>query len=183
MATVYRGAHPYRIESVWGAANLYHCRTYAGHVYLIKSRKGWDLPKPGDDVRTSPGGGDFTFDHQSPKRRAAKPVEPFLPPAPVDAPAHTVAIWKDGRVTNKGALPLWSGKGEPPAIGSTITCADKAGTQVTVTGYAIDDGWLMVIGYRTAEPAKTGNLAGIEIRYSATVETVNATLNTSKKGA
>lgn len=166
MAIIYRGAHPYRIESVWGAGKLYCCRTYAGHVYQIRARKGWDLPKPGDDVRTSPGGGDFWFDHQSPKRRAAKPVEPFMSPAaPDEIPAHTAPIWKDGRVMNKGAEGLWSGKGPVPAIGTVVTCNDKVGTQVTVTGYTVEDGWLMVRGFRTAEPAKVGNLAGMEIRW------------------
>ena len=73
--------------------------------------------------------------------------------------------WVDGRVTNKGGLPLWSGKGEPPAIGSEVTCNDPHGTRVTVTGYRIAGGWLMVRGYRTAEPDKAGNLAGAEILY------------------
>lgn len=70
-----------------------------------------------------------------------------------------------GRVMNKGTTPLWSGKGEPPAIGSTVTCSDRVGTQVTITSYTIEDGWLLAEGYRTASPIRTGTLAGMEIRY------------------
>lgn len=62
-------------------------------------------------------------------------------------------------------LPRWSGKGEPPAIGQEVTCNDKPLTRVTVTGYAIEGGWLMVEGFRTADPSKRGTLAGAEILW------------------
>jgi hypothetical protein len=78
-------------------------------------------------------------------------------------PAYTAAIWEDGRVINKGRLPLWSGKNRPPFVGDVVTCADKKGTRVKVTGYAVEDGWLMVEGYRVEEPGVSGNLAGAEI--------------------
>ncbi len=55
-------------------------------------------------------------------------------PFPDNGPAHTVAEWKDGRVINRGALPLWSGKRAPPKVGEVVVCADRKGTRVTVTG-------------------------------------------------
>lgn len=156
MTIIYRGEHPHRIESVWGNERYHRCRTNAGHVYRIENMTGMRLPKPGDTVGPEAvTNALYVFEHQSDKRRMAKPI----------APAHIAAIWKDGRVTNKGGLPLWSGKGPVPAIGATVTCNDKAGTQVTVTGYTVEEGWLMVTGFRTAEPAKVGNLAGTEIRW------------------
>lgn len=69
-----------------------------------------------------------------------------------------------GNVTNKGSLPLWSGKGEPPAIGAVVTCDDRKGTRVKVTGYEIEAGWLMVVGTRLIDGAR-GNLAGAEILW------------------
>lgn len=80
-------------------------------------------------------------------------------------PAYTVAEWNGHEVTNKGELPLWSGKGTPPAIGSVVETSGRIRHQVKITGYAVEDGWLMALGYRVAEPAKSGNLAGAEIYY------------------
>lgn len=103
MTTIYRGAHPHRIESVWGTKGEYHCRTNAGHVYRIENVAGCTIPGPGDDVRTTIGGPRFIFGHQSDHRRAAKPVEPFVhvkaepvkaSPIEVDAPHfRTDAEW------------------------------------------------------------------------------------------
>lgn len=83
----------------------------------------------------------------------------------VDIPAYAAPIWIDGKITNKGDVPLWSGMGPPPAIGSEVTCNDRHATRITVTGYDVEGGWLMVSGYRTADPQKVGNLAGMEIRW------------------
>lgn len=61
----------------------------------------------------------------------------------------------------------WSGKGPVPEIGSVVTCNDRKGTRCVVTGYAVEEGWLMVLGYREAEPHVRGNLAGAEIKWEA----------------
>lgn len=79
-------------------------------------------------------------------------------------PAYETAKWEDGRVVNKGELPLWSGKGEPPAVGEEVTVNDKRGTRVVVTGYEVEAGWLMVTGTRIGDGMR-GNLAGAEILY------------------
>lgn len=97
--------------------------------------------------------------------QAAEPALASAADVAADIPAYTAPVWVDGKVTNYGETPLWSGKGAPPAIGAVVTCDDKARTQVMITGYAIEGGWLMAQGYRVAEPAKRGNLAGIEIHY------------------
>jgi hypothetical protein len=82
-------------------------------------------------------------------------------------PAYVRAIRDSaGRVTNQGELPLWSGKGEPPPIGAVITCNDRPKTQVVVTAYSVEGGWLMIHGYRQADPSRSGNLAGAEILWS-----------------
>ncbi len=66
-------------------------------------------------------------------------------------------------VNRDGGAPLWSGKGMVPAIGQTVTCDDKPGTQCLVTGYSVESGWLMIEG-RNVATGKPGNLAGAEIR-------------------
>jgi hypothetical protein len=82
-----------------------------------------------------------------------------------DCPAWTRAIWEAGAVTNRDAAPLWSGRGEPPAVGAVIHCNDRPKTRVTVTGYEIEGLWLMVTGYRTDSPTRAGNLSGWEILW------------------
>jgi len=62
-------------------------------------------------------------------------------------------------------LPLWSGKGEPPAIGSTVPLGGPNDMTVKVEGYAIQAGWLMIIGVRS--DGKRGDLAGMEIHWPA----------------
>jgi len=62
-------------------------------------------------------------------------------------------------------LPLWSGKGAPPAIGSTIALAGPKDMTATVEGYEVKAGWLMIIGVRC--DGKRGDLAGIEMRWPA----------------
>lgn len=84
----------------------------------------------------------------------------------IEIPAHNAPIWVDGRVTNSGDIPLWSGRGPVPTVGSEVICNDKQGTVVCVTGYIVEHGWLMVEGYRVNDPTATiGNLAGAEIRH------------------
>lgn len=76
------------------------------------------------------------------------------------------AEWKDGRCSNLGGpLPVWGGKGPPPAVGAVITCNDRPRTRCTVTGHAVVEGFLMVEGYRTDDPKWRGNLAGVEILW------------------
>lgn len=87
-------------------------------------------------------------------------------------PAYQRAVWEDGKVTNKGDLPLWSGRGEPPAIGSEVRTFDRFRHRVTITGYQVEGGWLMATGYRTDEPAVKGNLAGAEIYWGEPEQTV-----------
>lgn len=79
-------------------------------------------------------------------------------------PTYERAVWANGHVINKGALPLWSGKGEPPAIGSEVTCDDRHGTRCKITGYKVEHGWLMATGVRLSDGFE-GDLAGAEIRY------------------
>jgi hypothetical protein len=87
-------------------------------------------------------------------------------------PAWTRPVYAEGgfaRPTNIGGeLPLWSGKGEPPAIGSVVsTRAGNKLLDVTITGYEVIDGYLMALGYRTHDPKVKGNLAGAEINWPA----------------
>jgi hypothetical protein len=83
-----------------------------------------------------------------------------------DCPAWTRATWEAGCVTNRDAGTLWSGRGDPPAVGAVIRCNDQPKTRVTVTGYEVKGGWLMVLGYRTDSPCRAGNLGGAEILWS-----------------
>lgn len=73
--------------------------------------------------------------------------------------------WGNGRelVNADSPLPLWSGKGEPPAVGATVRLAGIGGKSAVITGYEIDGPWLMALGYRADEPERRGNLAGTEI--------------------
>ncbi len=80
-------------------------------------------------------------------------------------PAYSIPVWENGRVVNKSETPFWSGMGAPPAIGSEVVCNDRVKTRVMVTGYEIEHGWLMLQGYRVADPSHRGNLAGAEILY------------------
>lgn len=76
-------------------------------------------------------------------------------------PAHTTAKWDGNKVTNKGSLPLWSGKGPAPAIGATVPVG--RGLTVLVEEYFVQEGWLMIKGVRS--DGKRGDLAGAEIRW------------------
>ena len=78
-------------------------------------------------------------------------------------PEYAAPIWKDGRVLNKGMLPLWSGKAPPPAVGEEVLCYFKDDPAFVVTGYEIEHGWLMVVGYRKSDPTTRRNLGGVEI--------------------
>lgn len=80
-------------------------------------------------------------------------------------PAWERVVWEGNNVANRGGLPLWSGKGEPPAIGSIVITNDRIGHRIMVTGYEVVEGWLMALGYRIDEPTKHGNLAGMEIKW------------------
>ena len=79
----------------------------------------------------------------------------------MDIPTYARPIWKDGKVLNKGALPLWSGKGEVPAVGETVEIQGRQKMTATVTGYSIEGGWLMLLAIRS--DGRRGNLAGTEI--------------------
>lgn len=74
-------------------------------------------------------------------------------------PAFERAQWDGNKLLNRGALPLWSGKGEPPAIGSSVPVGK--GLTVRVYRYEEVEGWLMIIGERS--DGRWGNLAGTEI--------------------
>lgn len=76
-------------------------------------------------------------------------------------PAHAVAVWQDGKLTNKGELPLWSGKGAVPAIGDVVPVGK--GLTVQVKDYKVDAGWLMLVGVRS--DGQHGDLAGAEIAW------------------
>lgn len=72
---------------------------------------------------------------------------------------YAVAIWDGNTLINADQAPLWSGRGEAPAIGSTVltswnTCA------VCVTGYFVAHNWLMLEG--TTDDGTIFNLAGME---------------------
>lgn len=64
-----------------------------------------------------------------------------------------------------GNMPVWSGRGLPPAVGSIVRCNDKPRTRVKITGYEVQHGWLMALGERVDEPGRKGDLAGTEILY------------------
>lgn len=81
-------------------------------------------------------------------------------------PAYELPVWVDGRVTNKGDVPLWSGKAPPPEIGTTVIASGRIRHEIMVTGYKVDGGWLMIEGYRINDPGFRGDLAGAEIVYS-----------------
>lgn len=69
-----------------------------------------------------------------------------------------------GKTLNHGgAYPVWSGRGAVPTVGSEVRTQGIVSHVCCVTGYEVCDGWLMLRGYRVADPRKTGNLAGAEI--------------------
>lgn len=91
-------------------------------------------------------------------------VEDEWHPEEPQVPDYDAPIWVDGRVTNGGGLaPLWSGKIAPPPVGAVVILTGSKRIRCTITGYAVEGDWLMAEGYRTDEPTKRGNLAGIEI--------------------
>ncbi len=73
------------------------------------------------------------------------------------------AQWDGKKLLNGGGPPLWSGKGNPPPIGSTVDVGK--GLTVKVERYSVDAGWLMILGVRS--DGKRGNLAGAEIVWPA----------------
>jgi hypothetical protein len=76
--------------------------------------------------------------------------------------------WDGYTVTNKEpAVALWSGKGEPPEVGSTVRTSGRIKHDVRVTGYKCENGWLMLTGYRL-DGSKDGDLAGAEVDWDAT---------------
>lgn len=82
-----------------------------------------------------------------------------------DLPAWRLAEWDGNKLLNASPdYALWSGRFDPPAIGAVVVTAGVRAHRATVTGYKVDEGWLMLVGYRTDEPAHVGDLAGIEIR-------------------
>ena len=82
-------------------------------------------------------------------------------------PAATIAA--DLADALRDAIPegKWSGKGPIPKIGDVVTCNDRKQTRCVITGYEVDGGWLMLLGYREADPSVKGNLAGAEIKWGA----------------
>lgn len=78
-------------------------------------------------------------------------------------PAWERPVWTDGRVEPGSGLPLWSGKGDPPAIGSIVALAGPGNMTVRVEEYKVDGRWLMILGERS--DGKRGDLAGAEIRW------------------
>lgn len=82
-----------------------------------------------------------------------------------DAPIYTTAKWENGEVVNDDIMPLWSGSGPLPAVGSEVICNDRKGTICVVLGYCLEDKWLMVVGHRKSEPDSIGTLAGAEILW------------------
>lgn len=79
-------------------------------------------------------------------------------------PAYVRPIWENGKVTNMGDLPLWSGKGAPPEVGAVVRIAGRQSMHCRITGYEVEGGWLMATGERV-EDGKRGNLAGAEIYW------------------
>lgn len=82
------------------------------------------------------------------------------------APAYTLAKWEDGKVVNDDMLPLWSGKGALPPVGSEVVCADRKGTVCIVLGYLLEDKWLMLVAHPAGKPDEVGTLAGAEIKWN-----------------
>lgn len=60
-------------------------------------------------------------------------------------------------------IPLWSGRGDAPVIGSTVR--DRNGVAIKITGYRVAGGWLMALGHRTANPDISGDISGLEIDW------------------
>jgi hypothetical protein len=88
-------------------------------------------------------------------------------------PAYEMARWeKRGEryelVNRGGELPLWSGKGEPPAVGTEVETSGIVQHRCTITGYDIEQGdgvkWLMALAHRHHDNRR-GNLTGAEIHY------------------
>lgn len=79
------------------------------------------------------------------------------------APNYARPIWREGLLTNKHEAPLWSGKGELPAVGAYVDISGPKNEVATVLGYFIDDGWLMLWCERHSD-GRRGDLAGTEIR-------------------
>jgi hypothetical protein len=96
-----------------------------------------------------------------------------------EVPAHARAVWEKNAETGHfelmngdSPLPLWSGKGEPPAIGAEVETSGNVRHKVTITGYTtapLGNGrtgsWLMALAHRHHDN-KRGDLAGAEIEYS-----------------
>lgn len=81
-----------------------------------------------------------------------------------ELPAWQLAEWDGNRLLNPSIdHALWSGRFDPPAIGAIVITSGKIQHRATITGYKVDSGWLMLVGYRTDDPAHQGDLAGIEI--------------------
>jgi hypothetical protein len=76
-------------------------------------------------------------------------------------PHHTAPIWNDGKLMNRGNVPLWSGKGPVPEIGDIVPVGK--GLTVLVEDYKVDHGWLMLVGVRS--DGVRGDLAGTEIAW------------------
>lgn len=64
---------------------------------------------------------------------------------------------------NRAAGPLWSGKGDVPAVGAYVDIAGPKNQVATVLGYVVDDYWLMLWCERHGDGFR-GDLAGTEIR-------------------
>jgi len=80
----------------------------------------------------------------------------------VEGVDYVRAIWAGDTVTNKGELPLWSGKGELPAIGADVPV--NRFLSARVEGYSVEGGWLMLDAQRS--DGKRGTLAGAEIAWN-----------------
>jgi hypothetical protein len=77
-------------------------------------------------------------------------------------PTTAAPIWQDGKLLNRGAVPLWSGKGPVPEVGAVVPVGK--GLTVLVEDYKVDAGWLMLVGVRS--DGVRGDLAGAEIAWS-----------------
>lgn len=78
-------------------------------------------------------------------------------------PEHTAPIWVDGKLTNGGGLPLWSGKGPVPEVGDIVGIIGPQKDVATVLDYRVDGNWLMLWCQRHRDGVR-GDLAGSEIR-------------------
>ncbi|MBU3078975.1 hypothetical protein [Sphingomonas quercus] len=81
---------------------------------------------------------------------------PRYEPAEYEAPSSA-------HPSNLGGLPLWSGDTPPPEVGDVVTRNDRQRTSITVTGYEVDRGWLLMKGYQTDNPSVAWTLTGCEI--------------------